>query len=91
MSDFQRYQSRPITRLAHKITEDDIVTKGAEEGHYLLQTKAGHHYAFVAHQEIYDGDYVVYLNEDDIYHCSKEVFLERNIVPEDETNEEEAQ
>lgn len=87
---FERYESRPITRLAHKITEDDVITGGAEESSYLLRTKDGEHFVFKAFQEIYTDDYIVYLNQDDIYHCSKDVFLERNIVPEDEANQEES-
>ncbi len=29
------------------------------------------------------GDYIVYLNDKDVYHCSEEVFRGRNIVGED--------
>ena len=85
--NFERFVSRPITRLAHEITEDDrIVSAGTNL--LRLITKDGEKYTFVHYHEVQTGDFVVYLNEDDIYHCSREVFLERNVVPEAETNEE---
>lgn len=86
---FQRYESRPITRLAHRITEEDrIVSAGTQL--LRLIPKDGDPVTFVHYDDVKTGDYVVYLNEDDIYHCSRAVFLERNIVPEDEamTDEE---
>jgi len=85
--NFERFVSRPITRLAHEITEDDrIVSAGTNL--LRLITKDGEKHTFVHYEEVQTGDYVVYLNEDDIYHCSREVFLERNVVPEAETTEE---
>lgn len=79
---FQRYESRPITRLAHQITERDHVVS-AGEGRLRLITPEGEKFSFAHHEPVNTGDYVVYLNDEDIYHCRREVFLERNIVPED--------
>lgn len=94
---FKRYESRPITRLAHEITEDDVifqashpVTRMILPNTYCIRVGEVEH-TFKAYEEIKTGDFVVFLNEDDIYHCSREVFLERNIVPgAPEDSEEEA-
>lgn len=85
--NFTRYESRPITRLAHEITEKDVIwTAGA--GRLCIRFPGGEQVTFVHHEPVKTGDFVVYLNDEDIYHCSREVFLERNIVP-DDTHEEE--
>lgn len=77
---FQRYQSRPITRLAHEIAEDQEIRDVG--GNTFVTLVDGQDLVFKAYQEPLPGDFIVYLNQDDIYHCSREVFLERNIVEE---------
>lgn len=78
---FKRYQSKPIIRLAYQIHEGDTVAHdGYESPVHHLETKNGDKVTFVAHEEVKAGDYVVYLNEQDIYHCSEKVFNERNEV-----------
>lgn len=74
---FKPYESKPITRLAHEITETDIISK---QGPKLFQLKfrSGEAYNFVAHETVKTGDFIVYLNENDIYHCNRKVFAERN-------------
>ena len=88
---FKSYESKPITRTAHKITaEDQIEPSNIVPGVYYLRiahwpsTEPRTEVMFKAYEECKVGDYIVYLKEDDIYHCSAEVFAERNIVPEDE-------
>lgn len=76
---FKTYQSKPIERLAHCITADDVISRQGDKL-YQIRFKDGRVYPFVAHQAVETGDYVVYLNDEDIYHCSAEVFRERNIV-----------
>lgn len=77
---FKSYQSKPITRLAHRITEKDVIKKvEIEEATYkiwLLDKTV----KFKAYKSVNVGDYVVYLNDDDIYHCNATVFAERNEV-----------
>lgn len=76
---FKEYKSKPITRLAHEITEDDIVGHGNAPNLYLLSpADSNETFKFVAYDEVKVGDFVVYLNEDDIYHCSRKVMAERN-------------
>ncbi len=36
---------------------------------------------FKAYEPPMAGDYIVYLNNNDVYHCSEKVFKERNVVP----------
>jgi hypothetical protein len=76
---FKQYHSKPITRSAHLVTEDDVIVKLDESTSSLNGEVNFKHY-----EEVKVGDYIVYLNEEDIYHCNAKVFAERNIV--DETN-----
>lgn len=83
---FKDYQSRPIVRKAYKIQENDIITKideatssiqvvsqrAVEQNYDIVQFK---HY-----EPALWGDYIVYLSRIDVYHCTKDVFEERNIV-----------
>ena len=77
---FSEFESKPITRLAHKITEDDLVSKvmGIEATYSL--TTAGQEVFFKAYGEVAVGDFVVHLGKDEMYHCTAKVFAERNIV-----------
>ena len=75
------YQSKPITRLAHRITEADNIAKlPGIEATYSLASADQVNLIFKAYEEVKVGDYIVYLKDDDIYHCSAEVFAERNII-----------
>ena len=75
MRGFKNYESRPITRLAREITLDDDIHE-VRENLYRLNDELD----FVAYQTVFPGDFIVYLNAEDVYHCSREVFHERNIV-----------
>lgn len=81
MIEFKAYQSKPITREAYRIAAEDTVVFDAEASRgFLVQAGTGAELDFAAFQEIEAGDYVVHLSAEDIYHCSAEVFHERNIV-----------
>ncbi len=75
------YQSKPIIRKAHKIAAEDSISRvpGAEAT-FVLDSADQLHLTFKAYEEIAVGDYVVYLDSTDIYHCRASVFAERNIV-----------
>ncbi len=78
---FKRYQSKPIIRLAYQIQAGDTVeAEMYDSSDHYLTTANGDKVTFVASGEVKAGDYVVYLNEQDIYHCSEKVFNERNEV-----------
>lgn len=77
---WSNFESKPTTRKAFQITADhefdwfeDSKTLNITDGKDMLTA--------ACHQQPKVGDYVVYLNSTDIYHCSETVFLERNIVP----------
>lgn len=78
---FQPYQSKPIERQAYQIQPHDkihpVIKQFAKTGEYTVQGVI-----FKAHEEVKVGDWIVRLTEDDTYHCTDEVFRERNIVPE---------
>lgn len=78
---FQDYQSKPVVRRAHEIGPNDglLYDPGACTGYVNVD---GQNIKFKAFQCPVLGDYVVYLNDSDIYHCERNVFFERNIVPE---------
>lgn len=85
---FHQYESKPVTRTAYQLTKRDLVTM--TWNHDLVSNTAkamiqieGKKVVFAFHcrpDEIKAGDYVVFLNENDTYHCSEEVFNERNIT-----------
>jgi len=75
---FKPYESKPITRLAHRITGNDVV-QALPECTYAIRVDEADVF-FKAYTPPVAGDYVVYLNDDDVYHCTAEVFRERNIV-----------
>lgn len=81
---FKRYQSKPIVRLAYQIQPEDEIVEDKHDSTcsvYVENTKGlVEGVTFVAHEPVNVGDYVVYLNEDDIYHCKAEVFAQRNII-----------
>jgi len=79
---FKNYQSRPTIRKAHLITnEDKNMTMVGDT--YPCQHDVeieGKVVSFTASEPVNIGDYIVYLNENDIYHCNATVFAERNII-----------
>jgi hypothetical protein len=80
---FNRYESRPITRLAHCINAASSLEQCEEPNTWAVLVD-GHRITFKAYEAPLVGDYVVYLNDEDVYHCTQEVFVARNIVPEAE-------
>ncbi|WP_269519503.1 Gp49 family protein [Alteromonas sp. BMJM2] len=81
---FKEYQGKAIIRKAFEITsrEQFIVEHQIIDDTYRFGLKLdGKVIEFVAHEPVNVGDFVVYLNESDIYHCSRKVFLERNDYP----------
>lgn len=74
---FRPYQSKPVTRYAYQITEADTITQISATAFYipLHDEMVG----FKAYEEPVPGDYIVY-SDHDIYHCSRDVFHERNLV-----------
>jgi hypothetical protein len=78
---FKKYQSKPIERLAYQIKETDGIVKCLDSSrHTLYFDNRNDSLDFVAHEKVNAGDYIVYLNDDDVYHCNAKVFAERNII-----------
>jgi len=75
---FKDYKSKPVVRRAYQVQPGDKIETVAE-GHHVIQVD-GEDVFFQAYDPVMPFDYIVYLNEDDIYHCNKEVFEERNYV-----------
>lgn len=87
MVEFKEYEAKPIKRKAVQIhpTMGNLMFKGFDNWNYEVfdPTASTPHLSidFKAHQIVNRGDWIVYLNPDDVYHCSDAVFRERNIVP----------
>ncbi|AGG58044.1 hypothetical protein VPAG_00008 [Vibrio phage douglas 12A4] len=82
---FKEYKSKPITRLAHEITQSDLDTLkkiGESMFHIVIheQDTTDHPVSFKAYEDVKVGDFIVYLDSSDIYHCSRKVFEERNEI-----------
>ena len=78
---FKEYQSKAITRKAHEITENDSIEQLHDSTLWRLVTADGVVVDFAVHAPVVQvGDFVVYLNHSDVYHCERKVFFERNIV-----------
>lgn len=72
---FNSYESKPITRMAVQILDE--VYECDEPNTYIFKGVK-----FKAYQTPKHGDYVVRLTDNDTYHVDREVFRERNFVPE---------
>lgn len=79
MSSFKEYESKPVTRLAYEITEDDVLWTTGNESEWAT-TVDGKTVKFKAYEDPMTGDYIVYLDDTDVYHCRREIFHERNVV-----------
>jgi len=79
---FEKYQSKPIERMAFQILPSDRLKQ--VEGSNTIELYRGEEQAiaFKAHEDVSPGDWVVRLTPNDTYHCTDAVFRERNIVPE---------
>jgi hypothetical protein len=76
---FIDYKSKPITRSAYKVK---AISEIIEHNEDCTSTLLVDQYAldFKHYEPVAVGDYIVYLNETDVYHCTAKVFEERNIV-----------
>lgn len=87
MKGFNLYQSRPIELLATQIKSGGFLEKipFKESTYHYQHERDGVSVEFKAHQEPVAGDYICYLNENDVYHVDAKTFSERNIVDSDES------
>lgn len=76
---FEVYTGKPVAKLAYRVGLHDQIM-ALEEPCTSEISIGGVVYAFKHYEEVKAGDYVVFLSDTDIYHCAREVFLERNMV-----------
>jgi len=76
---FKDYQSKPTVRNACVILPEGLLEKVSGESNWFYQL-GDQKVNFKAHQTPVPGDYICYLNEDDIYHVDAETFAERNVI-----------
>lgn len=77
-SGFKTYQSKPIQRYAYEIKSKDHI-HAISETEFIVNVE-GEAVTFNAHESIFPGDYVVFLSENDCYHCRQAIFKERNFT-----------
>lgn len=85
---FKLFDAKPIQREAYQLTMQDVISMRFDRDDVSDSNRAGiivgcTPISFAYHckpEEIKAGDYVVFINENDTYHCSEEVFNERNIT-----------
>lgn len=77
---FKEYKSKPITRKAHQLTIKDIAAAKVIDNTTIQITIGNLDIRFKHYEPVHVGDFIVYLDETDIYHCSEKVFRERNIA-----------
>lgn len=76
---FNKYQGKAIERLAHEVSSIDVITKVDKESTSSIDID-GVQVEFGHHSPVSIGDFIIYLDDNDIYHCPREVFLKRNHV-----------
>lgn len=76
---FKSYESKPVTRTAHEITITDTIEQ-IDESTSTLSSEGIPRLFFKHYEPVSVGDFVVFLSNTDIYHCTREVFSERNII-----------
>lgn len=69
------YMTKPVERLAIEITPDMKISIDECEQKYFVITPGLEPIVFTASSPVMFGDFVVYLNRNDIYHVPREVFL----------------
>lgn len=67
---FKNYQSKPILHKAHCVEESDIITPVEGKEATSLLTAADSQLTFKHYEPVNVGDYIVYSNDDDVYHCT---------------------
>lgn len=78
---FIGYESKPIIRLAHKITETDIECLSfIRYNEFMLHKDHAQELKFLAYGQPVEGDYIIKLDGELPYHCTAKVFEERNIT-----------
>ena len=83
---FKSYKSKPIERLALRLDFSIDKLTEIDKNTFTLRREGEFVCDFKAYQEVEDGDYVCYLNGNDIYHCCAKIFAEQNEV--DNNNKE---
>ena len=71
---FKAYEGKPVTRMAHEVTEEDVIEKVGEA------TSTINGIEFKHYGEVKVGDYIIRNAGECDYHCTKEIFEERNYI-----------
>lgn len=75
VESFEDFTTKPQKRKALQIKPEHNLRYDKWETRAVIETESGT-ITFAAYNEPSIGDYVVYLNSSDIYHCPEETFNE---------------
>ena len=78
---FKNYFSKPTIRRAHQVVAaDKIIVLNKDSTSMLQFNNLEEEIEFKHYEPVKVGDYVVFLNSEDVYHCNAKVFADRNIL-----------
>ena len=78
---FKTYKGKPIDRHAVEVKPEHLIAPTGNESESKLTLPDGQTVTFKHYEPVRDGDFIVYIKADDVYHCSREVFMDRNHLP----------
>ena len=78
MEGFTEYESRPITRTAYRVKDNDAI-RALGEASFAIKI-AHKDVFFKAYETVFPGDFIIRNADNDMYHCRQAIFHERNIV-----------
>lgn len=76
--EFKDYKSKPVIRRAHEVTYSDIEDLQVVSNKPSTSVLSG--IEFKHYVPVNVGDFIVYLDDTDVYHCERSVFEQRNEV-----------
>ena len=77
---FTRFKGKPVDRLAYELQPGDVI-HSEDVGVYSIQTTQDVFITFRAYDAPKNGDFIIYNGPDDVYHCKRDVFMQRNVYP----------
>lgn len=75
---FKSFASKPVTRFAYEVKDDDLFEVIDETT--MTFVVDGIERQFKHYEPVKPGDFIVFLKDDDIYHCRRDVFADRNHI-----------
>lgn len=75
---FKSFASKAVTRFAYEVKQDDFFKVIDETTMQFVVDGVARQ--FKHYEPVQPGDFIVFLKDDDIYHCRRDVFADRNHI-----------